>query len=101
MASKTKITITVDKDLLEAFRYVLPGYVSMSGVIEAFIKEYMIGHYKHNWTLEEMVDVLRGRATLEQVKRARELGLGGAGEGVEAERDLELERARHEDRGRG
>jgi len=92
MTAKTKITITVDKELFEAFKFVLPEYMTVSGVIETLIKEFMIGHYKQGWSLGEMVDVLRGRTTLEGLEKATELGLRGRA-GVESEEDLRLRRA--------
>lgn len=91
MAGKTKVTITVDKELFEAFKFVLPDYMSVSGVIESFIKEFMIGHYKRGWTVGEMIDVLRGRATVEYLQKVRELGVRASAE-EELEASLELER---------
>lgn len=89
MGNKTRVTITVDKELFEAFRYVLPEYVSVSGVMETFIKEFMIGHYKHGWTVGEMVDVMRGKTTVERIARERQAGeRSTADEGKEAELGL-------------
>jgi len=91
VATKTKITITVDKEIFEAFKFAQPDYVSVSGVIETFIKEFLVGHYRYNWTVAEMVDVLRGRVLVEDIEKARELGLRAAGDAPATDRAAEVE----------
>jgi len=95
VSTKTKITITVDREIFEAFRFALPDYVSVSGVIETCIKEFLVGHYKFGWTVGEMVDVMRGRVLVGDIERAIEMGLRGSGDSAGEDRaaGLELRRA--------
>ncbi len=94
MATKTKITITVDKEIFEAFRFAMPDYVSVSGVIETFIKEFLVGHYRYNWTVAEMVEVLRGRVGVGDIRKAGELGLRGAPDTLDDDRAASVELGR-------
>ena len=77
MSKKVKVTITIDESLFNSFREALPDYVSVSGILETFTKEYMSGLYRCGWSLSEMIDVLRGKTTVDYLQRVHDFNLRG------------------------
>jgi len=77
MKTKERVTVTIDKDLFDSFKKVLPDYISISGVFETLVKEYMAGYYRCAWSISEMIDVLRGKMTADYLQRVYDLGLKG------------------------
>jgi hypothetical protein len=77
MSKKMKVTITIDEPLFNSFKEALPDYVSVSGILETFIKEYMAGLYRCEWSLSEMIDVLRGKTTADYLQRVHDFNLRG------------------------
>lgn len=77
MSKKVKVTVTIDEALFNSFRSELPNYVSVSGILETFIKEYMSGLYRCEWSLSEMIDVLRGKTTVDYLQRVHDFNLRG------------------------
>jgi len=77
MPKKIKITVTIDDVLFNSFKSVLPDYVSVSGVFETLVKEYMAGYYRCEWSVGEMVDVLRGKTTVSYLQGVYDHGLRG------------------------
>ncbi len=78
MSKKFRVTITMDEKVFKDFQRVLPSYSSVSGVIDLFIREYMAGYYKFDWSIGEMFDVLRGKTTVTYLQKVHELSLKGA-----------------------
>lgn len=75
MSKKTRITITMDEKVFEDFKKVLPSYITVSGVIDSLVREYMAGYYKFDWSIDEMFDVLRGKTTATYLQKVHELGI--------------------------
>lgn len=75
MSKKVRVNISVDEKLFKDFQRVLPNYISVSGVLEALVREYMAGYYKFDWSIDEMFDVLRGKTAVTYLQRVHELGV--------------------------
>ena len=65
---KIRLNITIDEKVVEDFKAIVPDYISISGAIEAFIREYVDGYHKFDWSLEEMLDVLKGETSVKHLK---------------------------------
>lgn len=81
MSKKIKITVTIDGELFETFKKALPEYITVSGLIETWIKEYMAGYYRYQWSVGEMIEVIRGRMSVDYLQRINDLGLRGLPQG--------------------
>ncbi len=66
---KIRLNITIDEKVVEDFKAIVPDYISLSGVLEAFIREYVVGYHKFNWSLDEVLEVLKGETSVAHLKR--------------------------------
>lgn len=66
---KIRLNITIDEKVVEDFKAIVPDYISLSGVLEAFIREYVAGYHKFDWSLDEVLEVLKGETSVAHLKR--------------------------------
>lgn len=87
---KIRLNITIDEKLVEDLKAVVPDYISLSGFIEAFFKEYLEGYHKFDWSLDEMLEVLKGETSVSHLKRVHKIELeDGSCEFVEESKEEE------------
>lgn len=72
---KIRLNITIEEKIVEDLKAIVPDYISLSGVIEAFFKEFIEGYHKFDWSLDEMMEVLKGETSIVHLKRVHKIEL--------------------------